>query len=168
MQEWENKAPLVSFPPHVLTIDGFQVLLSSINGVPSYHIRRKCFSYSSPTQYRCLIHSAKGPQDPYPTPCTLAMKVDWGPLYNIHSPLSWPAVLTASPILINFISLSVCLMSGNSFPTRAQTTRKVTILLHLLKSVKQLKFHLSMNSYLTILFHWSSKLSFIKQNFQHY
>ena len=76
MQEWENKAPLVSFPPHVLTIDGFQVLLSSINGVPSYHIRRKCFSYSSPTQYRCLIHSANDLKDPYPTPWTLAMKVD--------------------------------------------------------------------------------------------
>ena len=60
----------------------------------------------------------------------------------MRSPLSWPALLTASPILINFISLSVCLMSGNSFPTRAQTTRKVIILLDLLKSVKQFKFQL--------------------------
>ena len=33
-------------------------------------------------------------------------------------------------------------MSGNSFPTRPQTTRKVTILLDLLKSVKQLEFQL--------------------------
>ena len=38
------------------------------------------------------------------------------------SPLSWPAILTASPTLINFISLSFCLMSGNSFPIRAWTT----------------------------------------------
>ena len=59
--------------PHVVTVGGFQVLLSSINGLPSYPISRKCFSYSSPTQYMCLIHSANDPQDPYHTPCTLAM-----------------------------------------------------------------------------------------------
>ena len=41
---------------------------------------------------------------------------------GVGSPLSWPAVLTESPILINFISLSFCLMSGNSFPTHAPTT----------------------------------------------
>ena len=70
------------------------------------------------------------------------MKVDQGPLFNIHSPLSWPTVLTTSPILIIFMSLSFCLMSGNSFPTGDETTRKVTILLDLLKSVKQLEFQL--------------------------
>ena len=59
--------------PHVVTVDGFQVLLSSINSLSSYPISRNCFSYSSPTQYRCLIHSANDPQDPYPIPCTLAM-----------------------------------------------------------------------------------------------
>ena len=37
-------------------------------------------------------------------------------LFKISSPLSYPAVLTASPILINLIFLSLCLMSGNSFP----------------------------------------------------
>ena len=55
-------------------------------------------------------------------PCTLGIKVDQGPLFNIGSPLSWSAGLTASPTLINFISLSFCLMSGNSFPTHGQTT----------------------------------------------
>ena len=40
---------------------------------------------------------------------------------QLGSPLSWPALLTASPTLIDFISLSFCLMSGNSFPTRTQT-----------------------------------------------
>ena len=42
-------------------------------------------------------------------------------LFIVTSLLNWPAVLTASHIQINFISLSFCLMSGNSFPTRAQT-----------------------------------------------
>ena len=41
---------------------------------------------------------------------------------GVGSPLSWPAVLTVSPTLINCISLSFCLTSGNSFPTHAQTT----------------------------------------------
>ena len=48
--------------------------------------------------------------------------MDQGRLLNIGSPLSQPAVLTASPTLINFILLSYCLMSGNSFPNRAWTT----------------------------------------------
>ena len=87
----------------------------------------------------CLIHSANDPQDPYPTPCTLAMKVDWGPVFNICSHLSSPAVLTASPILINFISLSFCLMSGNSFPILAQTTRKVTILFSSVQSLSRVR-----------------------------
>ena len=34
---------------------------------------------------------------------------------HFGSPLSWPAVPTVSPTLVNFISLSFCLMSGNSF-----------------------------------------------------
>ena len=37
-------------------------------------------------------------------------------LFKVSSPLSYPAVLTASPILINLIFLSLCLMSGNPFP----------------------------------------------------
>ena len=82
--------------------------------------REKVFAPLFPTQYTCLIQSANDPQDPYPTPCTLGIKVDLGPLFNFGSPLSWPAVLTASHTLINFISLPFCLMSGNSFPTRTQ------------------------------------------------
>ena len=71
--------------PHVVTVDGFQVLLSSINGLPSFPIRRKYFSYSSPTQYRCRINSANDPQDPYPTPCTLAMSGLWTPVQHPFS-----------------------------------------------------------------------------------
>ena len=101
---------------------------SRISGPPEQYnlspllpYREKVFAFSSSTQYTCLIQSANDPQDPYPTPCTLAIKVDKGPLLNISSPLSWSTVLTASPTLINFILLSFCLMSGNSFPTHAWT-----------------------------------------------
>ena len=83
--------------------------------------REKVFALLFPTQYTCLIQSANDPQDPYPTPCTLGIKVDQIPLFNVSSPLSWSTVLTASPTLINFISLSFCLMSGNSFPTCNRT-----------------------------------------------
>ena len=62
-------------------------------------------SYSSPTQYTCLIQSANDLQDPDPTPRTLGIKVDEGPLFNIGSPLSWPAVLTASPTLVLYFPL---------------------------------------------------------------
>ena len=105
--------------PHVVTINLFQVLLSSITCLPSCPIGRRYLPYSSFTQYTCLIQSANDPQDPHPTPCTLAIKVDKEPLLNVSSPLSWSTVLTASPTLINFILLSFCLMSGNSFPTHA-------------------------------------------------
>ena len=43
--------------------------------------------------------------------------------FKVGSPLSWPTVLAASPALINFISLSFCLVSGNSFPTHDRTMR---------------------------------------------
>ena len=43
---------------------------------PLLPCREKVFAYSSPTQYMCLIQSANDPQDPYPTPCTLGIKVD--------------------------------------------------------------------------------------------
>ena len=70
----------------------------------------------------CLIQSASDPQDPPSRSWYLGVKLDQGPLFSVSSPLSWPAVLTAPPTLINFISLPFCLMSGNSFPTRACTT----------------------------------------------
>ena len=50
--------------------------------------------------------------------------------FNVGSPLSWPAVLTASPTLINFISLLFlyfCLVSGNSFPTHTWTTTSISL-----------------------------------------
>lgn len=42
-------------------------------------------------------------------------------LFSDSSPLNWHAVLTVSPVLINLIYLSFCLMSGDCFPTHAQT-----------------------------------------------
>ena len=62
---------------HVVTINGFQVLLSSITCLPSYPIGKRHLPYSSsPTQYMCLIQSANDPQDLYPTPYTPSIKVD--------------------------------------------------------------------------------------------
>ena len=52
--------------------------------------------------------------------------MDYRPLFNDGSPLSQPTVLTASPTLINCVLLSFCLMSGNSFPTRAWTVTFTT------------------------------------------
>ena len=49
MQERKTR-PLWSFPPHVVTISGFQVLLSSITGLPSYSVGRRhlpCFPQPS-------------------------------------------------------------------------------------------------------------------------
>ena len=76
MQEWKKPDPYGPPSHHVVTINGFQVFLSSINCLPSCPIRRKYLSYSSLTQYTCLIQSANDLQDPYPTPCTLGIKVD--------------------------------------------------------------------------------------------
>ena len=107
--------------PYVVTINGFQVLLRSITCLPSYPTGRRYLPYSSPTECMCLIQSENDWQDPHPTPCTLDIKVDWGPLFHVASPLSWPAVLTASHTLINFISLTFCLISGNPFPTHTRS-----------------------------------------------
>ena len=164
----EKQDPLPSFPPPCCKYWWISGPPEQFKWSPLLPHKEKVFFLLFPRPVYVPHPFTNDPLDPYPTPCTLAMNVDWGPLFNSHSHLSWPAVLTASSILINFIFLSFCLMSGNSFPTRAQTTRKVTILLDLLKSVKQLEFNLSMNSYLTILFHCGAKSSFIEQNFQHY
>ena len=88
---------------------------------------RRFLPYSTSTQYTCLIQSASDPQNLYPTPCTLGIKVDKDPsLFNVSSPLSFPGVLTVSPTLINFILLSFCLISGNSFPTHTRTRTELS------------------------------------------
>ena len=48
--------------PHVVTINGFQVLLSSITCLPSY--REKVFALLFPTQYICIIQSSNCPEKP--------------------------------------------------------------------------------------------------------
>ena len=152
--------------PHVVTVDGFLVLLSSINGLPSFPIRRKYFSFSSPTQYRCLIHSANDLQDPYPTPCTLAVSGIRTPgqhLFSFELSCSSNSIPHSNKLYFPLILSQVWKFFSNTTPD----PKKVTILLDLLKSVKQ-SSNLSMNSYLSILLHWGSKSSFIEQNFQHY
>ena len=59
--------------PHVVSTNGFQVLLSSITCLPSYLREGICFTLPS-IQYMCFIQSANDPQDPYPTLCTLGIK----------------------------------------------------------------------------------------------
>ena len=49
------------------------------------------------------------------------MKWTKNPLLGDSSLLNGHAVLTVPPILINFISLSFCLVSGNAFATHTQT-----------------------------------------------
>ena len=62
--------------PHVLTINGILILLSSITCLPSCLLGRRYLPYSSPTQHTCLIQSANDLKGPCPTLCTLGMKVD--------------------------------------------------------------------------------------------
>ena len=52
------------------------------------HIGRRYLPYSSPTQYMCLIQLANDLQDPYLTPCTLAIKMDQGPRTMLALPPS--------------------------------------------------------------------------------
>ena len=140
--------------PMLLTINEFQVLLSSITFLPSYpissvqfsrsvvsnslrphepqHARPPCPSpyaigrrylpQSSPTQYTCLIQSAHDPQDPYPAPLYPGSK------NGLRTPVQcWLSLDLAgcSNSIFHFnklYSLSFCFVSGNSFPTRTQTT----------------------------------------------
>lgn len=60
----------------IVTINGIQVILSSITCRFSYPIGRRYLPFSSlPTQYMCLIQSEMT-LDPYLTPCTLGIKED--------------------------------------------------------------------------------------------
>ena len=56
MQEWKKPDPYGPPSHHVVTINGFQVFLSSINCLPSCPIRRKYLSYSSLTQSVYMPH----------------------------------------------------------------------------------------------------------------
>ena len=64
-QQQQKSDPYHPSLPYVVTINGFQVLLSSITCLPSYPIRR-CLPYSFPTQDMCFIQSANDVQDPIP------------------------------------------------------------------------------------------------------
>ena len=74
MQKQKKPDPYGPSLPHVVTINGFQVLLSSITCLPQYPIGgEKAFALLfPPTQYTCLIQSAHDPQDPNP------LLVPWG------------------------------------------------------------------------------------------
>ena len=125
----EKKNILLSYfsppPLHIfVTINRFKVFLSSISCLPFYPIGIKYLPHFPPTPSSIPASSNQLMicKDPYPAPCTLGIKMHKGPLFNTGSPLNWPAILTVSPTLINFISFSFCLMSVNSFPTCVRTT----------------------------------------------
>ena len=75
-QQQQKSDPYHPSLPYVVTINRFQVLLSSITCLPSDPIGRRYLPYSSPTQDTCFIQSANDVQNPYPTTCTLGIKVD--------------------------------------------------------------------------------------------
>ena len=54
--------------------------------------------------------------------CPEAIEIGCKPTKGVGSPLSWPTVLNASPVLINSILLSFCLVSRTSFRADTQTT----------------------------------------------
>ena len=110
------------FLPHVVTINGFQVLLSSITCLPSYP-RENVFALLFPHPVYMPHPISKWPTRPRSHSLYPGYKSGLRtPPFKVGSPLNWPAVLTASPTLIRFILFSFCLMSGNSFPTCARTT----------------------------------------------
>ena len=95
-----------------------------ITCLPSYPTGRRYLPYSPlPPTTRPSIRASSN-QQMTPRPLTHSLypgyKSRLRTPVQLSSPLSWPALLTASPTLIDFISLS-CLMSENFFPTRAQT-----------------------------------------------
>lgn len=96
----EKTRPLSLPLPHVVTISGFQAFLSSrTHFLP--HREVFVFLFSHP------VYRSHPPRHmTYKTPiwpCTLEQSGLRTPT-NVSSPLSWPTVLTASPILINLIS----------------------------------------------------------------
>ena len=68
--------------------------------------------------------------------------------------LSQLTVLTVSPTLINFISLSFCLMSGNSFPTHTQTMT-TNIQIYLVSQLIKEALSISQSSLATVPFLYS-------------
>ena len=64
MQKQKRPDPSCPSLRPVVTVNGFQVLLSSISCLPSYPTGKRYLPYSSPTQYMCLTQSANDPQDP--------------------------------------------------------------------------------------------------------
>ena len=109
--------------PHVKTIKGFQVLLSSITCLPSYYIGKRYLPYSSPPPHPVYVPHPISKWSTRPLPHSLYP----GHTSVLRTPvecqfsLELDTVLTASPTLINFTSLLFWLFSGNSFPTCART-----------------------------------------------
>ena len=101
--------------PHAVTING----TASPFSPPTPQGEDVCPTLPPPS-----IHASSNQQMTHKTPshslypgCKSGLRT---PIQHWFS-LELARCLTASPTLINLISLSFCLMSRNSFPTRAQT-----------------------------------------------
>ena len=111
---------------HVVTINGFQFLLSSINCLPSYPIGRRYLPYSSPYPVYMPHPISKWPTRP------LSHSLYPGYKSGLRTPVQrWFSLELArcsnSVSHSNkFASLSLCLMSRKSFPAHAQTKTIVT------------------------------------------
>ena len=114
--------PLSSFPPPCCNFQWISGPPEQCTCLPSYPIGRRYFLYSFLYPVYVPHPISKWPARPHPTPCTLGIKVEEGPLFTVGSPLSCPAVIKASPTLIKLVSVSFCLTSGSSFPTCSRTT----------------------------------------------
>ena len=77
-QQQQKSDPYHPSLPYVVTINGFQVLLSSITCLPTYPTQGRYLPYSSLPSMHGSFKSASDPQDNYPIPCTFipGIKVD--------------------------------------------------------------------------------------------
>ena len=78
MQEQEKTDSYCPSLPHVVTINGFQILLSSIACLPSYSTGRKYLPYSPrpPPSIRASSNQQMTHKTPNPTPYTQGIKAD--------------------------------------------------------------------------------------------
>ena len=129
--EWRNRKfrPLLSFlpVPNVVTINEFQILLTSINCLPSFSMLGEGIYFTLSPQpiylpypiskwpirsISCSLHPGYQNESRTPVHCRLSLTVrKLACCAGRDSPL---------PTLTNFPLLSLCLMSGNSFPTHTR------------------------------------------------
>ena len=114
----EKPDPCCPSLPHPVTINGFQVLLSSITCLPSYPIGRRYLPYSSPPP---SISASSNQQMTHKTPTPLLYPgYKSGLRTSVQHWLSLELARCSNSVSHSNI-LHFPLMSGNSLPTHTQT-----------------------------------------------